>query len=186
VYQHLAHHNFFFSEDFKKHHVDVYYKKVLPEDPIIYLVNPSKTDDSLAPSGHSIIKILPHVPHLTDNPPSIEEYNLFVEAVIDKLERMGLVDIRSRIVTREVLTPYDLEKMYNSNRGAIYGVACDRKRILGFKCPKHSEIYDNLYFAGGSVNPGSGMPMVISSGLMVSDMIGEKEGIPTDKDVEYC
>ena len=54
--------------------------------------------------------------------------------------------------------------MYRSNRGAIYGVVTDKKKNLGFKGPKKSRLWQGLYFVGGSVNPGGGMPMVILSG----------------------
>jgi len=37
--------------------------------------------------------------------------------------------------------------------------------------PKRSELYKGLYFVGGSVNPGSGMPMVVLSGQMIKDII---------------
>jgi diapolycopene oxygenase len=39
--------------------------------------------------------------------------------------------------------------------------------------PQRSERYRNLYFVGGSVNPGGGMPMVTLSGQLVRDKIHE-------------
>jgi diapolycopene oxygenase len=42
---------------------------------------------------------------------------------------------------------------------------------MGFKVPKHSKLYDNVYFVGGSVNPGGGMPMVVLSGQQVVEQI---------------
>ena len=41
--------------------------------------------------------------------------------------------------------------------------------------PKHSKYFDNLFFVGGSVNPGGGMPMVTLSGLQVADKINAIE-----------
>ena len=41
----------------------------------------------------------------------------------------------------------------------------------GFKAPKTSSKYRNLYFTGGSTNPGGGMPMVILSGQKCADRI---------------
>jgi diapolycopene oxygenase len=38
---------------------------------------------------------------------------------------------------------------------------------LGFKVPKTSTFYNNLFFVGGSTNPGGGMPMVVLSGQQV-------------------
>jgi len=95
--------------------------------------------------------------------------------VLDKLERMGLSDLRQHIVTEDFWTPVDLETMYYSDRGAIYGVVSDRKANHGFKHPKHSSHYDNLYFAGGTVNPGGGMPMVTLSGQQTAHLILDRE-----------
>lgn len=55
--------------------------------------------------------------------------------------------------------------MYYSNKGSIYGIVSDRNENLGLKIPKQSSEFNNLYFVGGSVNPGGGMPMVVLSGI---------------------
>jgi diapolycopene oxygenase len=68
-------------------------------------------------------------------------------------------------------TPEDIQSRYFSNKGSIYGVVSDRYKNLGFKAPRRSEAYPNLYFVGGSVNPGGGMPMVTLSGQLVRDKI---------------
>jgi diapolycopene oxygenase len=170
-YPELRHHNFFFARELKKHLDEIHCDKVLPDDPTIYLVCPTRTNPGLAPEGHHILKILPHIPHLTDNPPSAADYERLKQKVYDKLERMGLTDLRQHIVVESVLTPADIQRLYYSNKGSIYGVVSSRFKNLGFKAPKTSELYENLYFVGGSVNPGGGTPMVILSGQMVADRI---------------
>jgi diapolycopene oxygenase len=170
-YPQLAHHNFFFSQDPEKHFEDVFHRKVLPEDPTIYVVAPARTDRTQAPDGCENIKILPHIPHLQDQPFTEDEYARLRERVLDKLERMGLDDLRRHVVVEDMWTPKDIESRYYSNRGAIYGVVSDRKKNLGFKAPKKSSKYTNLYFVGGSVNPGGGMPMAVLSGQQVGNMI---------------
>ncbi|MEM9400056.1 MAG: phytoene desaturase family protein [Verrucomicrobiota bacterium] len=173
TYPQLAHHNFFFARDEKKHFNTVYRKKELPDDPTIYLVAPTRTDDTIAPQGHEIIKILPHIPHLTDKEVAPEDYLALKEKLYDKLERMGLENLRKHIVVEDMLTPVDIEQMYFSNKGSIYGIEAHRTRNLGCRAPKKCRQFENLYFVGGSVNPGSGMPMVVLSGQMVRDMILE-------------
>ncbi len=87
---------------------------------------------------------------------------------------MGLKDLRRHIVVEDFWTPYDIEARYASNRGSIYGVVCDRRRNFAFKAPKQSSRFRNLFFVGGSVNPGAGMPMVTLSGQHVARMIVER------------
>lgn len=170
-YPQLAHHNFFFSKDSADNYKTVFDKHELPEDPTIYLVNSNKTDSNQAPSGHENIKILPHIPFIQDKPFTEEEYQQLRERVLIKLEQMGLTDLRKHIVVEDYWTPVDIEKTYYSNRGAIYGVVSDKSKNKGFKLPKKSPYFNNLYFVGGSVNPGGGMPMVVLSGQQVKDII---------------
>ena len=171
-YPQLAHHNFFFSRDQRRHFDSVFRKKELPADPTIYLVAASKTDSTVAPPGCDCLKILPHIPYIDLNHPlTPEDYARFKELVLDKLERMGLRDLRKHIVYEHVWTPIDIEREYASNRGSIYGVVSDRFRNLAFKAPAHSEKYQNLFFVGGSVNPGGGMPMVVLCGQNVCKKI---------------
>ncbi|MBK1826084.1 phytoene desaturase family protein [Haloferula rosea] len=177
VYPELAHHNFFFSKDQKKHFNTVFQKGQLPDDPTIYLVAPTRTDPSKAPEGCDNIKILPHIPPIDpENPLTHEDYLGLRERVLDKLERMGLTDLRKHTVVEDMLTPLDIESMYLSNQGSIYGVVSDWKRNRAFKAPKQSKKYRNLFFTGGSVNPGGGMPMAVLCGQKVSDRLVKYAG----------
>jgi diapolycopene oxygenase len=168
----LAHHNFFYSEDQHKHFDTVFHKKQLPQDPTLYVVAPTRTDPSKAPEGCDNIKILPHIPPLEEGSDiTHEDYVALKDRCIDKMERCGLKGLRESIVVEDLLTPVDIERMYRSNRGSIYGVVTDWKLNYGFKAPKTSTRYKNLYFTGGSTNPGGGMPMVVLSGQQCADRI---------------
>jgi diapolycopene oxygenase len=173
-YPELAHHNFFFSSHQKEHFRSVFRKRELPADPTIYLVAASKTDPTVAPPGCDCLKILPHIPYINDDHPLTRgEYLAFKDRVIDKLERMGLKDLRKHIVYEHVWTPLDIRDQYYSNKGSIYGVVTDRFKNMAFKAPKQSTKYANLFFVGGSVNPGGGMPMVVLCGQNVCKKIVE-------------
>ena len=167
-YSQLAHHNFFFSKELKQNFDNIFKKHKLSGDPTIYLVAPMKTDPSQGPDDHEIIKILPHISVIKgDQAFTKEEYERFEDAVLTKLERMGLTDLRKHIVSKELWTPETIQQTYYSNQGSIYGVEANRKMNLGFKVPKTSTYYNNLFFVGGSTNPGGGMPMVVLSGQQV-------------------
>lgn len=171
-YPQLAHHNFFFSAHQREHFHTVFRKRQLPPDPTIYLVAASKTDPTVAPPGCDCLKILPHIPHIDDaHPLAREDYLAFKERVVDKLERMGLKDLRKHVVFEHCWTPLDIRQQYYSNKGAIYGVVTDRFKNLAFKGPKQSTKYPNLFFVGGSVNPGGGMPMVVLCGQNVAKKV---------------
>jgi diapolycopene oxygenase len=171
-YEQLAHHNFFFSGNQKEHFKTVFRKKQIPHDPTIYLVAASRTDPTVAPGGCDCLKILPHIPYINDkNPYTREDYMALKERVLDKLERMGLTDLRKHTVFEHVWTPFDIQQNYYSNRGSIYGVVSNRWKNFAFKAPKQSRRYQNLFFTGGSVNPGGGMPMVVLCGQNVAKKV---------------
>ena len=175
-YPQLRHHNFFFAENMKQQMQSIFHRHELPDDPVIYLVNVNKTDPTQAPVGHENIKVLPHIPYIRNQKPfTQQDYEQFAERVLIKLEKMGLHDLRDSIVTKDVWTPEDIRRMYGSDRGAIYGTVSDRKKNKGFKHPKQSERYHNLYFVGGTVNPGGGMPMVTLSGQLVGKKIVQRD-----------
>lgn len=171
-YPQLAHHNFFFSKNQREHFDTVFRKRELPPDPTIYLVAASRTDPTVAPPGCDCLKILPHIPYIDDSRPlTRDQYLAFKDRVVDKLERMGLTHLRKHIVFEHCWTPLDIRQQYYSHKGSIYGVVSDRFKNLAFKAPKQSTRFPNLFFVGGSVNPGGGMPMVVLCGQNVAKKV---------------
>jgi diapolycopene oxygenase len=171
TYESLLHHNFLFSSDPAKEFDDLFVKGVPTDDPTIYIGISGKSDPSQTQAGKENLFVLTHVPPLKDGEswqPLKERYR---ELVLDKLERMGLDDLRSHIEFEHSFTPDDLKKLYGSNGGSIYGVVTDRKLNGGFKIPSRSALLDNLYFVGGSTHPGGGVPMVTLSGQLTADLI---------------
>ena len=174
-YPQLAHHNFFFSRDQKGHFHTVFKKGEIPEDPTLYVVAPGRSDPKVCPAGCDNIKILPHIPYIHPrHKPGAEAYHALRERVLIKLERMGLSDLREHIICEDMWTPYDIQRQYYSNGGSIYGVVADRWKNFALKAPKQSERYANLFFVGGSINPGGGMPMVILCGQNAAKLIARK------------
>lgn len=171
-YPRLAHHNFFFSGNQREHFNTVFRQHRMPRDPTLYVVAASRTDPTVAPPDCDCLKILPHIPSLNDRCPATPaDCRALRDRVIAKLERMGLTDLRRHIVFEHMWTPHDIQAQYYSNQGAIYGVVADRWKNFGFKAPKQSHAYENLFFAGGSVNPGGGMPMVVLCGQNTAQAI---------------
>ena len=81
--------------------------------------------------------------------------------------------LRKHVVFEHFWTPLDIREQYYSNKGSIYGVVSDRFKNLAFKAPKQSTKYPNLFFVGGTVNPGGGMPMVVLCGQNVAKKVVE-------------
>jgi phytoene dehydrogenase-like protein len=97
--------------------------------------------------------------------------------IIDKLRRNGFTDIEKHIVVERRLTPAMIDRMYNAEGGAIYGLASHGKLRGGFKPRNRSRVLKGLYLAGGSANPGPGVPMVLMSGVTAANAVCEDVGI---------
>ena len=73
---------------------------------------------------------------------------------------------------------YFVQQLINGvTLGSIYGVVTDRWKNFAFKAPKQSTRYENLFFVGGSVNPGGGMPMVVLCGQLVAQAVARRDGV---------
>jgi phytoene dehydrogenase-like protein len=97
---------------------------------------------------------------------------------MEKLRRFGMPDIDQQIALERHLTPQSIERMYNAEGGAIYGLASHGRLRGGFKPRNRSRVLRNLYIAGGSANPGPGVPMVLMSGVTAARSVCEDLSIP--------
>ncbi|MDG4765206.1 phytoene desaturase family protein [Solwaraspora sp. WMMD406] len=89
----------------------------------------------------------------------------YADQVLRVLAERG-VDVRDRVVFREVRTPADLDAATGAPGGAIYGTAG------GLLRPANRGPAAGLFLVGGSVHPGGGLPMVTLSAQIVADRIG--------------
>ncbi|MCY0888642.1 MAG: phytoene desaturase family protein [Alicyclobacillaceae bacterium] len=174
-YEQLRHHNFFFSENPEREFRDMFHDRKPTEDPTVYLGVSSRSDPSQAPVGMDNLFVLTHVPPLAPTESFEARREWYRDLVLNKLERMGLKDLRSHIVFEHQFIPDDLHQLYGANGGSIYGVVTDRKKNGGFKIASRSSLLSNLYFVGGSVHPGGGVPMVTLCGQLTADLIGQQE-----------
>lgn len=183
-YPHLAHHDFLFSKDSHAEFQDIYTLGIPARDPTLYLAVPSRTDPTQAPPGGEAMYVLIHTPYLRNghnwesphgSPGALlRDYR---RVVLDKMKRFGMGDIEKHIVVERFLTPQGIERRYNAEGGAIYGLASHGKLHGGFKPRNRSKVVKGLYLAGGSANPGPGVPMVLMSGVTAARSALEDFGV---------
>lgn len=183
-YDHLLHHGFLFSRDSEEEFEDIYERGVPARNPTLYVAAPSRTDPSQAPPGCEALYVLAHTAYLRDGHdwqhadgslgPMFREYR---RIILHKLKRFGMEDIERHIVVERHLTPVGIERMYNAEAGAIYGLASHGRLVGGFKPRNRSRVLRNLYLAGGSANPGPGVPMVLMSGVTAARALAEDFGL---------
>lgn len=173
----FLHHNIIFSEDYKKEFYQIFKEQKAPDDPTIYISITSKTDPEHAPENSENWFVLLNMPYLTSKNEHLwkTEINRMREVIFTKLRKIG-IDISNNIEVEKVYTPRDFYHLYSSNRGSIYGVSSNSRSMAFRRHPNRSRDIDGLYFAGGSVHPGGGIPLVLSSGRLASELITEASG----------
>ncbi len=172
----MLHHDFMFSADSDEEFKDLYERRIPHADPTIYLAIPSRTDTTVAPQGCEAVYALVHTPYLSPEFDWETGAQGYRDIIVDKMERCGMEGLKDSIETERMITPLDLERLYWVNKGAIYGVVTKRGLTSAFKTGNRSPIR-GLYFAGGSVNPGAGVPMVLMSGQIAAECVLEDLGL---------
>lgn len=168
----LAHHNIVFSSDYDAEFKKIFKHQQVPDDPTIYIAITSKPDAEHAPADGENWFVLLNMPYLAPGQVWETEKVRMRRVVLDKLKRLGF-DIAACIEVEEVYTPEDFAELYASNQGSIYGISSNSKMTAFKRIPNRSRLLDGLYFAGGSVHPGGGIPLVILSGKMAATLIAE-------------
>lgn len=159
----IEHHNIWFS-DHAEHEFREIAARQLPSDPTIYGCVSSVTDASQAPDGDENWFLL------VNTPPGIDVDTVaYRDLVLDRLASHG-VDLRRRMRFCARLAPIDIERLYRSPGGAIYGSSSNGMRAA-FARPANRGTKEGLYLVGGSSHPGGGLPLVTMSARIVADMV---------------
>ena len=68
------------------------------------------------------------------------------------------------------MTPEKIELKTSSYRGALYGSSSNKLMAAFFRHANFQSKIKNLYFCGGSVHPGGGIPLCLLSAKIVSEL----------------
>ena len=167
----LEHHTLVLPTEWDEHFEQIFDDPAWPDDPAYYLCVPSKTDDTVAPAGHSnLFALVPIAPGLEDTPAIREEYR---ELVLDDIAENTGTELHDRIVFEEMFCVEDFADRYNSYQGSALGLAHTLRQTSLFRPPHQSETVDGLYFTGSTTTPGIGVPMCLISGGITAERIGE-------------
>ena len=162
-------HNIFFSEDYKKEFAAIWEQQSIDVDPTIYVNISAKYQSGDAPKGAENWFVMINVPANTGQ--NWDE--LIAEArknIIDKLSRMLNRDIAQLIVTEELLDPRSIEQKTASYQGSLYGTSSNNQFAAFLRHANFSSKIKGLYFVGGSVHPGGGIPLALLSAKIVDEL----------------
>jgi phytoene dehydrogenase-like protein len=91
--------------------------------------------------------------------------------IIEKLSKALHCSVDELIVSEQVLEPRTIERKTASYGGSLYGTASNSRYAAFLRHPNFSKQFNNLFFCGGSVHPGGGIPLCLQSARIVADML---------------
>ncbi len=145
----------------------------LADDPAIYLSRPD--DPLMHPDNHEALFIMVNAPR---HGFGRREFDWLAPGVAQRYAGKLLnlmadrgIDVRKRLMWREIRTPADMQKLTHSVGGSIYGSASHGVRAA-FLRPANQSPVPGLFLVGGSAHPGGGLPLVGLSAEIVANLIG--------------
>lgn len=163
-------HNIFFSEDYQEEFTKLFDEKDLHQDPTVYINITCKEDGSDAPEGCENWFVMINAP--CNFGQDWEELKAKAKKnIMNKLSRMLNKNIEELIDFETVLEPITIEEKTSSHRGSLYGTSSNSKFAAFLRHANFSSDYEGLYFCGGSVHPGGGIPLCLLSAKIMTDLI---------------
>jgi phytoene desaturase len=176
----LLHHNVFLADDEYRASFERIFKDLsLPQTPSFYVNAPARTDPSFAPKDGDALMVLVPVGHINEAQP--QDWAALRERarsfVIERLEGIGVKDLGKRIVLEETMGPPEYLKQLNLAKGSAFGLSHNFTQVGYLRPHNRHPRYKNLYFAGASTHPGTGLPIVLLSARLTAERIQKELGV---------
>lgn len=169
-YQEMELHNMFFSNNQKEEYDTVFNGKTIYEDPTLYIFVSSKHIKKDAPKGSENWFVLINVPN--NEGQNWEELKTKSRKfAIEKINKILKTSIEEYIEFEESIYPPCIEMDYSSAFGSVYGNSSNNKFAAFLRHANFSRKIKNLYFVGGSVHPGAGIPMCLNSAKIMEQIM---------------
>lgn len=165
-------HNVLFSGQYKLEFKHLFGKGTCFADPTVYLYISKKGNPSDAPEGcenwYAMVNASPDYGQYT--PDTLAKIR---GTVLSKINSTLGIDLAPMIEFERTHTPVTLAKYTGAYRGALYGPASNSPWSAFLRHPNFSRRYRNLWFTGGTVHPGGGIPLCLSGAAIVAELIAE-------------
>jgi phytoene dehydrogenase-like protein len=164
-------HNIFFSTDYAAEFKAIFQTGSMHTDPTVYVNITSKCEPGLqAPNGKENWFVMVNCPANKGQDWKALQQKARA-AVIAKLNRILGVELETLIEVEEVLDPVLIESKTASYMGSLYGTSSNSKMAAFLRHPNFSKALKGLYFVGGSVHPGGGIPLCLKSAQIMGSMV---------------
>ena len=169
-------HNILFSKDYREEFRQIQHHDTPGDDPTVYINITSKLRPTDAPAGHENWFVLINVgakPERFDDPASIDRVRAQVIGKIERTLGLSSGEFQRTLAVERTLTPRDIDERTSSWRGALYGASSNSPFSAFLRHRNRSKDLKGLYFCGGSVHPGGGIPLCLLSGAIAAECIAD-------------
>jgi phytoene desaturase len=184
VYPELRPHTLFLGDAYRGNFDRIERNLPLPDGPSVYVHAPTRLDPATAPAGKDTLMAVVPTGHMTydgDDPDLMvrEEAAWVAEreraraAVLARLAQVGLHGVADHITVEATATPPTWKAHHNLERGATHGLAHTLFQLAYLRPDNRHARYRNLYFAGASTRPGTGVPTALVSGRLAAERVAD-------------
>ncbi|WP_026462473.1 1-hydroxycarotenoid 3,4-desaturase CrtD [Adhaeribacter aquaticus] len=163
-------HNIFFSKNYQEEFRHIFQEKDISLDPTVYVNITSKYSPEDAPEECENWFVMVNVPHNEG-----QDWDNLIRTtranVIQKLSAVLGVNLDQLIEAEQIWDPRGIEAQTSSFAGALYGSSSNNKMAAFLRHANFSSSVKGLYFCGGSVHPGGGIPLCLLSAKIVGDLV---------------
>lgn len=187
-YPQLRPHTLFLGDRYRENFDSIDRNEPLPDDPSVYVHAPASVDPTAAPpGGETLIAVVPsgHLTYDGTDPARREqERELWARelvraraAVLRRLSQVGIDDLESHLAVEATATPLTWQAHHNLAWGATHGLAHTLPQLAYLRPHNRHARYRNVYFAGASTHPGTGVPTALVSGRLAAERVLDDLGI---------
>ncbi len=164
----LGVHNIFFSENYQEEFEYIFKKREPNSDPTVYINITSGLEPEDAPKGGQNWFVMVNVP--ADYGQDWDHFTAEIKkSVLTKLSRLLKQNVGYLIEAELQMDPRGIENRTGSFRGALYGTSSNKCMAAFLRHPNFNRHLQGLYFCGGSVHPGGGIPLCLNSARIVAE-----------------
>lgn len=172
-YESLAPHTLFLADDYRENFRSIIQDLSLPQNPSVYIHAPARLDASVAPPGEDTLIAIVPVGHMSGH--GDQDWESVVDraraGVLRRLATVGIADLEPNIKFEVVYGPQAWHERYNLMKGATHGLCHNLMQLGYFRPHNRHPHYRNLYFAGSSTHPGTGVPTALISGRLAAQRL---------------
>ena len=176
-FKQLGLHNIFFSANYQQEFEHLFKKAMPYPDPTVYINITSKMEATMAPAGCENWFVMVNAPaHRGQN--WKELIPAIKEQVLAKLSRLLGRPVAPLIAIEQIMDPPTIEQRTASYMGSLYGTSSNSRLAAFWRHPNFARTIGGLYFVGGSVHPGGGIPLCLQSASIMAGMVPEAAPAP--------